>query len=193
MWWKYFPFNSFCLLDPCKFRPLCFQVRTEKSNKLELHFRPEDPYSHPAFGELQPCNNFLLKISKKKVKDIRDFKELDSIPKQASADSLHLNKNNLIPGSTETSEHSAQPGCDVSAPSNNKAQIRNEAHEHLSADIVARVSEEYHFNGDPYFHSSSFPQLMWKLCSLFMHLMPSSFYFLKAWWITSMYLLFMLM
>ncbi|GMP28711.1 hypothetical protein CsSME_00004145 [Camellia sinensis var. sinensis] len=31
-----------------------FQARSLQSNKLELHFRPEDPYSHPAFGELQP-------------------------------------------------------------------------------------------------------------------------------------------
>ncbi|KAF3954974.1 hypothetical protein CMV_019755 [Castanea mollissima] len=32
---------------------------------MELRFRPDDPYSHPAFGELRPCNNnFLLKISK---------------------------------------------------------------------------------------------------------------------------------
>ncbi|KAJ8755508.1 hypothetical protein K2173_019306 [Erythroxylum novogranatense] len=42
-------------------------ARSSEMNKLELHFRPEDPYSHPAFGELRPCNNFLLKISKKKT------------------------------------------------------------------------------------------------------------------------------
>ncbi|KAM3702147.1 hypothetical protein ACJW31_04G004600 [Castanea mollissima] len=41
------------------------KARTSPSNKLELRFRPDDPYSHPAFGELRPCNNnFLLKISK---------------------------------------------------------------------------------------------------------------------------------
>lgn len=43
-----------------------FQVRSSKSNKLELRFRPEDPYSHPAFGELRPTNSLLLKISKTK-------------------------------------------------------------------------------------------------------------------------------
>ncbi|XP_050376747.1 uncharacterized protein LOC126791048 isoform X1 [Argentina anserina] len=36
------------------------------SNRLELHFRHDDPYSHPAFGDLRPCKNFLLKISKTK-------------------------------------------------------------------------------------------------------------------------------
>ncbi|KAJ9550139.1 hypothetical protein OSB04_014184 [Centaurea solstitialis] len=40
------------------------KARQSPSNNLELHFRPEDPYSHPVFGELYPCNNFLLKISK---------------------------------------------------------------------------------------------------------------------------------
>ncbi|KAM4105623.1 hypothetical protein ACB094_04G005300 [Castanea mollissima] len=41
------------------------KARSSPSNKLELRFRPDDPYSHPAFGELRPCNNnFLLKISK---------------------------------------------------------------------------------------------------------------------------------
>ncbi|XP_028115124.1 DEAD-box ATP-dependent RNA helicase 52C-like isoform X2 [Camellia sinensis] len=33
-------------------------ARSLQSNKLGLHFCPEDPYSHPAFGELQPCNIF---------------------------------------------------------------------------------------------------------------------------------------
>ncbi|KAE9612917.1 putative transcription factor IIIC, subunit 5 [Lupinus albus] len=44
--------------------PSILKARSSPSNKLELHFRPEDPYSHPAFGELRPCNNFILKISK---------------------------------------------------------------------------------------------------------------------------------
>ncbi|KAH1158149.1 hypothetical protein GLYMA_11G082800v4 [Glycine max] len=42
------------------------KARCSKSNKLELRFRPEDPYSHPAFGELRPTNSLLLKISKTK-------------------------------------------------------------------------------------------------------------------------------
>ncbi|XP_027360162.1 general transcription factor 3C polypeptide 5-like isoform X2 [Abrus precatorius] len=42
------------------------KTRTSQANKLELRFRPEDPYSHPAFGELRPSNSLLLKISKTK-------------------------------------------------------------------------------------------------------------------------------
>ncbi|PPR85262.1 hypothetical protein GOBAR_AA35430 [Gossypium barbadense] len=45
---------------------LPFLARNSQPNRLELHFRPGDPYSHPAFGELSPCNSLLLKISKKK-------------------------------------------------------------------------------------------------------------------------------
>ncbi|XP_050237708.1 uncharacterized protein LOC126687258 [Mercurialis annua] len=45
------------------------KARSSQSNKLELYFRPEDPYSHPASGELRACNNLLLKLSKKKNKD----------------------------------------------------------------------------------------------------------------------------
>ncbi|MCE3215855.1 hypothetical protein HAX54_003791 [Datura stramonium] len=41
------------------------QVSNQSQISLELHFH-EDPYSHPAFGELKHSNNFLLKISKKK-------------------------------------------------------------------------------------------------------------------------------
>ncbi|CAN1130711.1 General transcription factor 3C polypeptide 5 [Linum perenne] len=40
------------------------KARSSKSNNLELHFRPEDPYSRPILGELCPCNGLLLKISK---------------------------------------------------------------------------------------------------------------------------------
>ncbi|XP_062170163.1 uncharacterized protein LOC133875905 [Alnus glutinosa] len=66
------------------------KAHSSHSNKLELRFRPDDPYSHPAFGELRPCNDLLLKISKK----------------MSSGDDGHI--------------------C---------------------ADIVARVSEGYHFEG----------------------------------------------
>eukprot|EP00257_Ricinus_communis_P021369 XP_015580843.1 general transcription factor 3C polypeptide 5 isoform X2 [Ricinus communis] len=69
------------------------KARTSQSNKLELYFRPEDPYSHPAFGELRACNNLLLKISKKKKK------------------------------------------------TNSQCQTE------LSADVVARIPEAYHFDG----------------------------------------------
>lgn len=44
--------------------PAIDKVRSSKLNKLELRFRPEDPCSHPAFGQIHPCTNLLLRISK---------------------------------------------------------------------------------------------------------------------------------
>ncbi|KAF8097117.1 hypothetical protein N665_0294s0023 [Sinapis alba] len=79
-------------------------ARESTSNKLELHFRPEDPYAHPAWGERRPCNGFLLRISKE------DVKRGSSLPVLATSDV-------------------------------------SEASPALCADIVARVSESYCFDG----------------------------------------------
>lgn len=78
------------------------KARESTSNKLELHFRPEDPYAHPAWGERRPFNGFLLKIYKEDVKRV-----------------------------PETHPVLATSGA---CPS-------------LCADIVARVSESYCFDG----------------------------------------------
>ncbi|KAL6532781.1 hypothetical protein OROGR_013741 [Orobanche gracilis] len=123
------------------------KVRTEKSNKLKLHFRPEDPYSHPAFGELQPCNNYLLKISKKKFKDKQNTGVLDIVSKHIPADSLSIEQNILISQSTKTNEHIVQPECEFIPSVSEVKQINDGVQEQLSANIVARVSEAYHFNG----------------------------------------------
>ncbi|KAH0903048.1 hypothetical protein HID58_042551 [Brassica napus] len=82
------------------------EARGSFSNKLELRFRPEDPYAHPALGEQRPCSGFLLKISKQEVK------KPDSQPVVATSD---------------VSLKEASPA--------------------LCADIVARVSDAFHFDG----------------------------------------------
>ncbi|GMQ07370.1 hypothetical protein CsSME_00051587 [Camellia sinensis var. sinensis] len=106
-----------------------FQARSLQSNKLGLHFRPEDPYSHPAFGELQPCNNFLLKITKKAVRNGQDAENTDRVSTCLSEDEIHLN----------------QKSCTESVK--NDQHLPEEVQEDISADIVARVSEAYYFNG----------------------------------------------
>ncbi|CAN8268220.1 unnamed protein product [Cochlearia groenlandica] len=78
------------------------QARESISHKLELRFRPEDPYAHPALGEQRPSNNFLLKISKQDIEK----------PVLATSDACF-----------------------------------EEASSVLCADIVARVSESFHFDG----------------------------------------------
>ncbi|CAA0819999.1 Transcription factor IIIC- subunit 5 [Striga hermonthica] len=122
------------------------KVRSEKSNKLKLLFRPEDPYSHPAFGELLPCNNYLLRISKKKVKDSQNVKDCKN-SNHTSSNSLHTEKNIAISQSTETTENITQLECDSISAASEVEQINDGAQEELFADIVSRVSEAYHFNG----------------------------------------------
>ncbi|XP_021274491.1 general transcription factor 3C polypeptide 5-like isoform X2 [Herrania umbratica] len=103
------------------------RARSSQSNKLELHFRPEDPYSRPAFGELRPCNNLLLKISKKKSADGQSA-EASSKAQECSTS-----------GATD-SENPKQP-------SQAEVQISEQEQINLCADIVSRVSEAYHFDG----------------------------------------------
>ncbi|KAL2348666.1 hypothetical protein Fmac_002666 [Flemingia macrophylla] len=54
------------------------KARGSQPNRLELRFRPEDPYSHPAFGELRPTSNLLLKISKRKPPHVDDAEDCSS-------------------------------------------------------------------------------------------------------------------
>ncbi|KAH9618969.1 hypothetical protein KSS87_015115 [Heliosperma pusillum] len=86
--------------------------RNSEANKLELHFRLGDSFSHPAFGHIRPCNSLLLKISTRNVNG---------------------NQN----------DSSQSKNCDSTCSlvqSGTSATV-------LSADIVARVQEAYHFNG----------------------------------------------
>ncbi|CAL5375246.1 unnamed protein product [Camellia sinensis] len=123
------------------------KARSLQSNKLELHFRPEDPYSHPAFGELQPCNNFLLKITKKAVRNGQDAENTDRVSTCLSEDEIHLNQKSC-PESVKNDQHVDECQIDsITAPTEFKAQLPEEVQEDLSADIVARVSEAYYFNG----------------------------------------------
>ncbi|CAL5370916.1 unnamed protein product [Camellia sinensis] len=122
-------------------------ARSLQSNKLGLHFRPEDPYSHPAFGELQPCNNFLLKITKKAVWNGQDAENTDRVSTCLSEDEIHLNQKSCTE-SVKNDQHVDECQIDsITAPTEVKAQLPEEVQEDLSADIVARVSEAYYFNG----------------------------------------------
>ncbi|CAL5409207.1 unnamed protein product [Camellia sinensis] len=121
-------------------------ARSLQSNKLGLHFRPEDPYSHPAFGELQPCNNFLLKITKKAVRNGQDAENTDRVSTCLSEDEIHLNQKSCTE-SIKNDQHVDECQIDsITAPTEVKAQLPEEVQEDISADIVARVSEAYYFN-----------------------------------------------
>ncbi|KAG1364469.1 general transcription factor 3C polypeptide 5 [Cocos nucifera] len=47
--------------------PEVAKVRSSETGAMELRFRPEDPYCHPAFGNLHPSSSLLLKISKSRA------------------------------------------------------------------------------------------------------------------------------
>ncbi|KAM6595631.1 hypothetical protein CsatA_006155 [Cannabis sativa] len=108
-------------------------VRNLHSNRLELHFRPEDPYSHPAFGDFRPCNNLLLRISKSKSTNGKT---------SVVSDNVGLQGGNILENKTQTGESKIR-----SAASNEEAQVQAPETENISADIVARVPEAYHFDG----------------------------------------------
>uniref|UniRef100_A0A803PXN4 General transcription factor 3C polypeptide 5 n=1 Tax=Cannabis sativa TaxID=3483 RepID=A0A803PXN4_CANSA len=108
-------------------------VRNLHSNRLELHFRPEDPYSHPAFGDFRPCNNLLLRISKSKSTNGKT---------SVVSDNVGLQGGNILDNKTQTGESKIR-----SAASNEEAQVQAPETENISADIVARVPEAYHFDG----------------------------------------------
>ncbi|XP_062082651.1 uncharacterized protein LOC133788969 isoform X2 [Humulus lupulus] len=110
-------------------------VRNLQSNRLELHFRPEDPYSHPAFGDFRPCNNLLLRISKSK-----------STNGQTSvvSDNVGLRGGNTLDDRTQTGEPKSR-----SVASTEEAQVQAPEADQtdISAVIVARVPEAYYFDG----------------------------------------------
>lgn len=104
---------------------------------MELHFRPEDPYSHPTYGDLRPCNNLLLKISKNKsINSSGQSAEVSnrtSLQEKTNLDNKILTsipEDGLIPSTKEV-----------------EAQISEDNQTNICADIVARILDAYHFDG----------------------------------------------
>ncbi|KAL3684861.1 hypothetical protein R1sor_002883 [Riccia sorocarpa] len=46
------------------------KARSSPANFLELKFRPEDPYAHPAFGELSHSSDLVLRLTRKTKKRV---------------------------------------------------------------------------------------------------------------------------
>ncbi|AES79207.2 general transcription factor 3C polypeptide 5 [Medicago truncatula] len=99
------------------------KARSSQANKLELRFRPEDPYCHPAFGERRPTNALLLKISKRKLPD----------DDGATTSNSMCGMEHGMQADNVESEHGAADKVDEEA--------------NLCADIVGRVPEAYFFEG----------------------------------------------
>ncbi|XP_052173802.1 uncharacterized protein LOC127789077 [Diospyros lotus] len=123
------------------------KARSSQSNKLELHFRPEDPYSHPAFANLCPSNNFLLKLSKRKDKNDDNTEDNGRISEYLPEDEIHLPEKSFCPELIKTGEQGDE--CS-SGPITAQTELKDKPSQNvqeLSADIVVQVSEAYHFNG----------------------------------------------
>ncbi|GAY60236.1 hypothetical protein CUMW_200390 [Citrus unshiu] len=116
------------------------KARSSKSNKLELRFRPEDPYSHPAFGEVRPCNNLLLKMSKKKTSQPCDGQS----PKLSNQTFKHPLHDAADVGNVPEI-HQLESDSVVARKEAEKQKSEDQVN--LFADIVARVSEAYQFDG----------------------------------------------
>ncbi|KAK9097412.1 hypothetical protein Sjap_022909 [Stephania japonica] len=125
------------------------KARSSKSNFLELHFRPEDPYSHPTFGALSPSSNLLLKITNKINNRAQEAVITNNAPRRSSTEIVG---SKMTSCSSETVKNREQNDVsnDATASSDvtDGAQLQGETTSaSISVDIVARVSETYHFNG----------------------------------------------
>ncbi|XP_016436706.1 uncharacterized protein LOC107762827 isoform X3 [Nicotiana tabacum] len=124
------------------------KARTSQSNKLELHFRPEDPYSHPAFGELRHRNNFLLKISKTKVRDVETADNSCGISMQSSGSPVNCEQEiSRVEHSLAAEKVNESRWLSAGASKEFEVQNTTKLQVHLSANIVSHVAEAYHFNG----------------------------------------------
>lgn len=124
------------------------KARSSESNKLELRFRPEDPYSHPTFGKHKQSVNFLLKITKEKVRAAENADtnyRLSKCSSVALANIEHTESNSKISKPSDQGNQCETLSADACKDVD---ETREEAlKEQLSADIVAQVSEAYDFSG----------------------------------------------
>ncbi|KAJ7536244.1 hypothetical protein O6H91_12G062100 [Diphasiastrum complanatum] len=95
------------------------KVHSSDTSYLELHFRPEDPHSHPAFGELHKTSGLLLRISRqtKKAHIENSFSQGDVV------------------GGKHTQKERGNDGHD------------NEGSLEICANIVSRIHHSYNFDG----------------------------------------------
>eukprot|EP00268_Persea_americana_P057617 TRINITY_DN6909_c1_g2_i9.p1 TRINITY_DN6909_c1_g2~~TRINITY_DN6909_c1_g2_i9.p1 ORF type:complete len:601 (+),score=127.53 TRINITY_DN6909_c1_g2_i9:334-2136(+) len=119
------------------------KTRSSKSNYLELHFRPEDPYSHPAFGELRQCSSLLLKISKKKDAVTSENRQTPLSPEIPNLESVPGFSESRVEGQQLISESDLS----IVSEGNNAKILEEESPVRLCAAIVARVPQAYYFEG----------------------------------------------
>lgn len=125
------------------------KARSSDTNYIELRFRPEDPYSHPAFGELRHSNYLLLRISKSKnrqdtsapgSKTTFSSCETNGMSIDGGADTPTLGSETFVP-------ESSKKQATLEIEEMESSQIEMPTSEELRADLVARVDHAYTFDG----------------------------------------------
>ncbi|KAH9304774.1 hypothetical protein KI387_009178, partial [Taxus chinensis] len=144
-----FVLDLFMVLSPHE-KAIAMQARSSDTNYIELRFRPEDPYSHPAFGELHQSNCLLLRITRKITQDGQSSISQATFPSERHETSLQSidgdldmqipGSENFVPGSMKRQDASDNEEMDGS-------QAHESTNEELNADIVARVDHTYSFDG----------------------------------------------
>ncbi|XP_057824264.2 uncharacterized protein LOC131036397 isoform X2 [Cryptomeria japonica] len=126
------------------------KARSSDANYIELRFRPEDPHSHPAFGELRQNNCLLLRITRKTTHDGQSSVSQATFPSEMNENSLQSididhdiripGSENFVLGSSNELDTSDNDEIDTSP-------AQDSTKEELRADIVARVDHAYSFDG----------------------------------------------
>ncbi|KAF9620905.1 hypothetical protein IFM89_015302 [Coptis chinensis] len=119
-----YPSSTSRAIDTLGVSEVILKERGLPSEPLKLHFRPED--------HRRPCNNLLLKISKKRTTQVQDA----VISVACKSETLRNGQECTVPENALDAGNSA-----------NQPAVEGDTKFQLSADIVARVSEAYHFNG----------------------------------------------
>ena len=109
-------------------------ARTNNAPLLELRFRPEDPLSHPVFGDVHPTtSNLLLKITRKRKQPVSSDQRASTVEdaghRQAEEGTPAGNASTAPERAGEVDAEDEEDECTV------------------QAEVVARVESAYRFNG----------------------------------------------
>ncbi|KAK6928942.1 Transcription factor IIIC subunit 5, HTH domain [Dillenia turbinata] len=129
------------------------KARCSQSSKLELHFRPEDPYSHPAFGELQPSQSFLLRISKK-----GSLANGETISAAEDSESHHLSADIIARVSDGMADYQHVVAVHADVACRNKRRLAEVEHHADKTGIMDMDQEQLMILVPPFFSLKDVPQ-----------------------------------
>ncbi|KAJ6865719.1 hypothetical protein NC652_037284 [Populus alba x Populus x berolinensis] len=128
------------------------KARSSQSNKLELYFRPEDPYSHSVSGELRSCHSMLLKISRKKKNSspVNDAKE--------ESEEFHADIVARIPEEWLTYQHVVPVHADIAMRKRKNPSEMEEPHFQKKHGLIDMGPEDVMMLSPPLFSLKDVPE-----------------------------------